>query len=50
MGEEVLCDIIRTHKDQTAQIIQDNLISTARQFRGSNDQNDDITIVVVKTC
>ena len=50
LGEEALCDIIRSNKDRTALDLQNQLMAKAREFRGHADQNDDITIVIVKTC
>ncbi len=50
LGEEALCDIIRSYKDASALELQNQLIAKARAFRGRADQNDDITIVIAKTC
>jgi sigma-B regulation protein RsbU (phosphoserine phosphatase) len=49
LGEDTICNIIQTYRNQTARELQNQLISAAEKFRGSADQHDDITIVVVKT-
>lgn len=50
LGEQTVCDVIQANRHRSAQELQDQLLSLAHNFRGSAEQHDDITIVVVKTC
>jgi sigma-B regulation protein RsbU (phosphoserine phosphatase) len=47
-GKDRLQDIIRQHADQSAEIIQAEVIATLRDFQGDSPQEDDITLVVIK--
>jgi sigma-B regulation protein RsbU (phosphoserine phosphatase) len=48
LGQDSVGRIIAEHSDQSAAAIQDALMSEIRKFRGSEDQEDDITLVVIK--
>lgn len=47
-GQDSVSRIIAQHCDQPAAAIQDALMSEVRNFRGSENQEDDITLVVIK--
>jgi len=47
-GYERVQDIITRHQDQAAAVIQDRIVSEVKTFRGDIDQEDDITLVVIK--
>jgi len=47
-GQERLLEIVQANLGQSAQDIQDALISGVRKFMGDAPQFDDITLVVVR--
>ncbi len=48
LGEDALCNVIGSNGGRSARELQDALIAEAARFRGDAEQNDDMTIVVVK--
>ncbi|MBT8333879.1 MAG: SpoIIE family protein phosphatase [Deltaproteobacteria bacterium] len=47
-GQDSVKDLFAKHSDKTAAAIQKVLVSEVRQFRGALNQEDDITLVVIK--
>ena len=47
-GKESLLRIIREHASETAHEILSAIIEVVHSFRGDNDPEDDITLIVVK--
>jgi len=47
-GEERVLDSIRNYQTVSADVLQRTVIDTLMSFRGNAEQNDDITVVVVK--
>jgi len=47
-GKERLDENIRTNADKSAGAIQDAVLEAVSDFRGDTEQEDDITIVVIK--
>lgn len=47
-GQGKVQNIIARHRNDTAQVIQQALVDEVREFRGILDQEDDITLVVIK--
>lgn len=47
-GDGRLHDVIASASDPTVDGLRDSIISQVERFRGTADQNDDITVVVVK--
>lgn len=47
-GQQAVNKIIADNYEQPAAVIQESLVSEVKQFRGDMDQEDDITLVVVK--
>jgi phosphoserine phosphatase RsbU/P len=47
-GKDRLSQIIRNNKDKSAGAIQDAVLEAVSDFRGDKEQEDDITIVVIK--
>jgi sigma-B regulation protein RsbU (phosphoserine phosphatase) len=48
-GEERVLDSIKNYHATSASTLQHNMIDALRKFRGSAEQNDDVTLVVVKS-
>jgi Serine phosphatase RsbU, regulator of sigma subunit len=48
LGEEAVLEVLKTNRRLSAERIQQAILSTVEQFRGSAEQNDDVTMVVVK--
>jgi serine phosphatase RsbU (regulator of sigma subunit) len=48
-GKERLLDLIRTHRSRPAEEIVQTITDALVQFRRTAPQQDDITLVVVKT-
>jgi phosphoserine phosphatase RsbU/P len=48
LGEEAVLEVLKTNRRLSAERIQQTILSTVEQFRGSAEQNDDVTMVVVK--
>ncbi len=48
LGYDRVCDIITRDKEQTATALQNAIVSEVKSFRGEVDQEDDITLVVIK--
>lgn len=49
LGERAVIDILKTKKDISAEGIQKAILSRVEKFRGSAEQHDDVTMVVVKS-
>jgi sigma-B regulation protein RsbU (phosphoserine phosphatase) len=47
-GQDSVKNIFAEHSDKTAAAIQEVLVSEVRKYRGALDQEDDITLVVIK--
>jgi len=47
-GTDKILDIIQFNRDSNCDLIQDKIISSVSAFRGSAEQNDDITLVITK--
>lgn len=47
-GEDTICNFIKANKNLTAEELQKTLVNVVKQFQGTAEQHDDITIVVVK--
>ncbi len=47
-GTEKILEIINGHRGFACSLIQDEIISSVADFRGSAEQNDDITLVITK--
>jgi len=48
-GEETVFDIVKAKRSLTAEQLQRTILSSVEDFRGSAEQNDDLTVVVVKS-
>ena len=48
LGHDRVRDIIIQHREQTAAAIQEIILSEVKRFRGEMNQEDDITLVVIK--
>jgi sigma-B regulation protein RsbU (phosphoserine phosphatase) len=48
LGEEAVRDVLMTRQHLSAEQIQQSLMTIAEEFRGSAQQHDDLTLVVVK--
>ena len=46
-GEHRILEVLRSHRDQTAQAIQNALLDDVRKFTGKAPKTDDIAIMVV---
>ena len=49
-GTERVTELLIRHADASADNIADQLISDLDSFRGEHSRDDDITLMVVKTC
>ena len=47
-GENAVLEVLKTNRHSSAERIQQEILSTVEQFRGSAEQHDDVTMVVVK--
>jgi sigma-B regulation protein RsbU (phosphoserine phosphatase) len=47
-GEDTICNYLKTNKNLTAEELQKTLVNSVKQFQGSAEQHDDITLVVIK--
>jgi sigma-B regulation protein RsbU (phosphoserine phosphatase) len=47
-GEEAVCELLKNHSRQSASGLQQSLISAVKNFQGTAEQHDDVTLVVVK--
>lgn len=47
-GTEKILDIIQFNRSSNCDLIQDKIINSVSDFRGSAEQNDDITLVITK--
>jgi sigma-B regulation protein RsbU (phosphoserine phosphatase) len=47
-GAKRVCDLVRTHRHESARAIVTAIFDAATTFRGSSSQDDDMTAVVVK--
>jgi sigma-B regulation protein RsbU (phosphoserine phosphatase) len=48
-GEENICSILNSHHGIPASALQQTVVAAAEKYRGTAEQHDDITIVVVKS-
>jgi sigma-B regulation protein RsbU (phosphoserine phosphatase) len=48
-GEERVLDSIKNYRATSASTLQHNMIDALKRFRGSAEQNDDVTLVIVKS-
>jgi sigma-B regulation protein RsbU (phosphoserine phosphatase) len=48
-GEETVFDLVRSRRSMTAQQLQDTILTSVEEYRGTAEQNDDLTVVVVKS-
>ncbi len=48
-GEETIYDIVSAKRHLTAQELQRTILTSVEEFRGSAEQHDDLTLVVVKS-
>jgi serine phosphatase RsbU (regulator of sigma subunit) len=48
-GEERICNILHSHHGIPANVIQQTVVAATEKYRGTAEQHDDITIVVVKS-
>ncbi|MCX6134697.1 MAG: SpoIIE family protein phosphatase [Ignavibacteriales bacterium] len=48
-GEETVFDIVKAKRALTAEQIQHTILTSVEEFRGAEEQNDDLTVVVVKS-
>jgi phosphoserine phosphatase RsbU/P len=48
LGEEAIRDVLMKHRHLAADQIQQSVMTIAEEFRGSAQQHDDLTLVVVK--
>jgi sigma-B regulation protein RsbU (phosphoserine phosphatase) len=48
-GEETVFDIVKSKRSLTAQQLQQTILTSIEEHRGSAEQNDDLTVVVVKS-
>ena len=48
-GEETVFDIVKSKRHLTAQELQRTILTSVEEFRGAAEQNDDLTLVVVKS-
>lgn len=48
-GEESVYDLVRSKRSLKAQELQQMILTSVEEYRGSAEQNDDLTIVVVKS-
>jgi sigma-B regulation protein RsbU (phosphoserine phosphatase) len=48
-GEETVYDIVKAKRSLTAEQLQHTILTSVEEFRGAEEQNDDLTVVVVKS-
>ena len=48
-GEETVYEIVKSKRSLTAQQLQHTILTSVEEFRGTAEQNDDLTVVVVKS-
>ena len=48
-GEETVYDIVQAKRGLTAEQLQHTILTSVEEFRGAAEQNDDLTVVVVKS-
>jgi phosphoserine phosphatase RsbU/P len=49
LGEDAVLNILKTKRNLSAKKIQQAILTTVEEFRGTADQHDDITMVLVKS-
>jgi len=49
LGETAIVDLLKTKRDLSAESIQHAILTKVEKFRGSAEQHDDVTMVVVKS-
>lgn len=49
IGEPAIIQLLKTKRHLTAESIQRSILTTVEKFRGSAEQHDDVTMVVVKS-
>lgn len=47
-GRERVVEILRTHAQESTQIILDRIVQSLQEFRGNSSQEDDVTLVAIK--
>jgi serine phosphatase RsbU (regulator of sigma subunit) len=48
LGEQAVVNILKTKRHLSAEEIQNEILARVKEFRGSAEQHDDVTMVVVK--
>lgn len=48
-GEETVFDLVRSRRSLTAEELQHTILTSVEEYRGAAEQNDDLTVVVVKS-
>ncbi|HTY37328.1 MAG TPA: SpoIIE family protein phosphatase [Bacteroidota bacterium] len=48
-GEETVYELVKEKRSLTAEQIQRTILTSVEEFRGAEEQNDDLTVVVVKS-
>ena len=48
-GEETVYDIVKSKRSLTSEQLQHTILESVEEFRGAAEQNDDLTVVVVKS-
>jgi sigma-B regulation protein RsbU (phosphoserine phosphatase) len=49
LGEKAIVDLLKTERHLSAESIQQSILTKVEKFRGSAEQHDDVTMVVVKS-
>jgi serine phosphatase RsbU (regulator of sigma subunit) len=49
LGEQAIVDLLKTKRHLSAESIQRAILTRVEKFRGSAEQHDDVTMVVVKS-
>jgi sigma-B regulation protein RsbU (phosphoserine phosphatase) len=49
LGEKAIVDVLKSKRHLSAESIQHAILTTVEQFRGSAEQHDDVTMVIVKS-
>ena len=49
LGEQAIVDLLKTKRRLSAERIQQAILMEVEKFRGSAEQHDDVTMVVVKS-
>jgi phosphoserine phosphatase RsbU/P len=49
LGEQAIVSLLKTKRNHSAEEIQNEILARVKEFRGSAEQHDDVTMVVVKS-